>query len=299
MLRPIGSLGSKIFLSLLIITLLPLDLMAEEVGRFTEVEGQVELYKPKITKPVPVKPQTGVEGNDRIKTEAQSRAQLTFLDASTITVAPLSDITIESYMYDAKKGEQGALAQLTRGLVQLVVPLEKIAKRDFSVKTSTAIMGIRGTELYILIGPEFTDVYVKSGHVAVDSNKESADKQKRSSLPPKALRYVERLAKQAQVRAQRIGGRGIILGPMQASRIRAGQMPTPPVPLTPRHFATLAATLRNGLPSDAVLRASEGPAQLLEAIRDSVPPGPPGGFGTTLPGGGVRGTGGGVASPAQ
>jgi len=148
MLRHIGSLGTSVTLFLLIIFLSPLGLAAKEIGRYTQAEGQVELYKPEITKPILAQPQAAAELKDRIKTEALSRAQVQFLDASTLTVAPLSDITIESYMYDDAKGEQGGLAQLTRGLVRLVVPLEKLAKREFLVKTPTAIMGIRGTELY-------------------------------------------------------------------------------------------------------------------------------------------------------
>jgi hypothetical protein len=95
---------------------------------------------------------------DRIKTEALSRAQYQFLDASTLTVAPVSDIVIESYMYDPKKGKQGALSRLTQGLVRLVVPVETLSKKEFLVNTPSAILGIRGTELYILIGPDFTDV---------------------------------------------------------------------------------------------------------------------------------------------
>lgn len=301
MLRPFCNLWAKIFLFMFIIPLIPMQLMAKEVGRVTQVEGQVDIYQPPKTTPVPAKAQAGVQVNDRIKTEALSRCQLEFLDASTLTISPRSDIIIESYMFDAKKGEQGAIAKLTQGLVHLIVPVATLEKKEFLVKTSSAVMGIRGTELYILIGPEFTDVYVKSGMVAVDSNKDAAGDQKRSSMSPEALRYVERLAKQAQVRAlARTGAGGIILGPMQASRVRAGQMPSPPVPLTSRHFATLATALLTGLPSAAILSASQGPAELLQTISEFAPaPAGPAGIGPTLPSGGPRSTGEGVGSAAQ
>ncbi|MBU4232771.1 MAG: FecR family protein [Proteobacteria bacterium] len=220
--------------------------MAAEVGRFTQVEGQVELYKAKTTKPIPAQPQTAAEVNDRIKTEALSRAQLQFLDASTLTVAPLSDIVIESYMYDPKKGEQGALSRLTQGLIRLIVPVETLAKKEFLVKTPNAILGIRGTELFILIGPDFTDVYVKSGTVSASSNKPGkGDKVSMGSRGQKWHGDVARLAKQADVRAANLGRR--MIGAMQASRIRAVELPSPTVTLTADDFATLERLLYTGL----------------------------------------------------
>jgi len=114
----------------------------------------------------------------------------------------------------------------------------------------------------------------------------------------------ERLAKQAEVRAATIGQ--IMVGAMRASRIRAGQLPSPTIPLTPEHFAILDRLLSTGLPAN--LGGTNNPAELLERIRNMGPPysyeapGPPetpAGVGPTFPGGGGGGTGGGVASPAQ
>lgn len=305
-----------IALSLLLITLFPLGLMAAEVGKFTQVEGQVGLYKAKAPAPIPAQPQTAAETNDRIKTEALSRAQFQFLDASTLTVAPLSDIVIESYMYDPKKGEQGALSKLTQGLVRLVVPVETLKKKEFLVKTSDAIMGIRGTELYILIGPDFTDVYVKSGTVEASSNQPGkGDKVSMGSPDRNGGGEVARLARQAEVRAAKSGSR--MVGAMQASRIKKGQSPSPLVNLTEEDFATLESLLQTGLPAN--MGDSKNPSELMRWIRrlgppyGYTPPGPPPGPPPVFPGGGATGGifpgggatggtfpgGGGVASPSS
>jgi len=297
---------SIISLSLLLITLFPGGLMAAEVGRFTQVEGQVGLYKGKTPTPIPAQPKTAAETNDRIKTEALSRAQFEFLDASTLTVAPLSDIVIESYMYDPKKGEQGALSKLTQGLIRLVVPVETLGKKEFLVKTSDAIMGIRGTELYILIGPDFTDVYVKSGTVAASSNRPAkGNKVSLDSPGQKGLGEVARLARQADIRAANLNRR--MVGAMQACRIGRGELPSPLISLTAADFATLEGLLNTGLP--AKMGDSKNPSDLLRQIRELgpplgyTPPGPPsapGGVGPSFPGGGGGGGGGGgVASPSS
>jgi len=296
-----------IALSLLLITLFPLGLMAAEVGKFTQVEGQVGLYKGKTPTPIPAQPKTAAETNDRIKTEALSRAQFQFLDASTLTVAPLSDIVIESYMYDPKKGEQGALSKLTQGLVRLVVPVDTLGKKEFVVKTGDAVMGIRGTELYILIGPDFTDVYVKSGTVEASSNEPGkGDKVSIGSPSRNGGGEVARLARQAEVRAAKMGHR--MIGAMQASRIKKGQSPSPLINLTAGDFDTLEGLLKTGLP--AKMGDSKNPSDLLRQIRElgpplgytppGPPPGPPPGAGPSFPGGGGGGGGGGgVASPSS
>jgi len=149
------------------VCLFPLGASAQEVGQFTQVEGKVDLHKKGKPEVTSVQVKTGAEEKDAVKTEAMSRAQIQFLDASTMTVAPLSYVSIESYLFDPRKGECDCLAALTKGLVHLIVsPLAKLQKKEFLVKTPNAIMGIRGTELYILIGPDFTDVFVKEGVVS-------------------------------------------------------------------------------------------------------------------------------------
>jgi hypothetical protein len=301
------------FLSALFI-LMPMTIMAKDVGHFTQVEGNVELFNPQKTQPILAKPQTGVQLSDRIKTEALARAQLQFLDASTMTISPRSDIVIESYMFNSKTGEQSSLSKLTQGLVRLIVPVTKLEKKEFLVKTTTAIMGIRGTEVYILIGPEFTDVFVKTGSVAVSPNKDTAGGGKQSSLTPESLRYFERLTRQASIRAQ-IWGQllvsPMIVSPLQALRTTLRGL-SAVINIPPGSFQTLNAALANGLPPNNVMSNTSGPLGMVQAIQqslppaattgpggDAAPPGPPAsGMGTGGIGGGGGG-GGGVASPAS
>jgi hypothetical protein len=223
-----------------------------------------------------------------------------------MTISPRSDIVIESYMFNSKTGEQSSLSKLTQGLVRLIVPVSKLEKKEFLVKTSTAIMGIRGTEVYILIGPEFTDVYVQTGSVVVSPNKNTAGEGKRSSLTPEELRYVERLIRQAFIRAQPASP--TVLGPNQAVRTTSLGVGSPTT-IPPGGFTTLNAALRNGLPPANVMSSTSGPIGMLQAIQQSQPPAgttgpggdaPPGPPASSTGTGGVGGGGGGgVASPSS
>ncbi|MFZ5453727.1 MAG: FecR family protein [Thermodesulfobacteriota bacterium] len=288
---------------LLIVFLCPLNAWAKEVGQFTKVEGKVDLHKKGKPEAIAAQPQTKAEEKDAIKTEAMSRAQIQFLDASTMTVAPQSYVTIESYMYDAKKGELGCLSEIYKGICHIVVsPLAKKEKKEFLVKTPTAIMGIRGTELYILIGPDFTDVFVKEGTVSTQARPAEL---KKSEAGPGPNPYLATLMRQAEVRGAGWMER-VLVHALQATRIWAGRRPMNPIQLTPAQFQTLAALMFRGLPPG--LNFGANPGQLLENMSKMLvalgytppaPAAPPATTGPTFPGGGGGGGGGGVASPSQ
>jgi hypothetical protein len=313
------SVVSIITFSLLLITLSPWGLMAAEVGRFTRVEGQVGLYKGKTPTPIPAQPQTAAEANDRIKTEALSRAQLKFVDASTLTVAPLSDVTIESYMYDKKTGLAGALSQVTRGLAHFIVnPLAGQKEQEFIVNTSTAVMGVRGTEFYVLIGPDFTDVYVKTGRVSLHSK--STKSTKIGAPKEEETAHDKHLRRSADIRAAKTSAQGetIIVTAMTAGRATANAPAFISGHLSQSHFNTLQGAMNTGLPQNLKSSGSSSPASSIETLSEvknaplpmgytppgaaevlpaEAPPAAPVGVAPSFPGGGGGGEG--VASPSS
>lgn len=282
----------------LVFCLFPAAVLADEVGRFIQVEGKVDLLRHGKPAAILVKKNTRAEEKDAVKTEALSRAQIQFLDASTLMVAPLSQITIESYMYDSHKRERGALCRLSRGLVHLIVnPMVKLEKKEFLIKTKTATMGIRGTDFYILLGPDFTDVFVKSGKVVAISHPQALPKpDTHLQAPPQISNLIRRTAIQAAIDNR------VVINSMEASRLVAGQPPSPVVRLHARHFHALEGLMHIGLPPK--FGDSSNPGQLLEKISQSdlslpppPPPPPPSEFGPSFPGTGIGGGGGGIASP--
>jgi hypothetical protein len=147
---------TAIFISVLILGL-PQGAAAEAVGHFTQVEGRVDLLKGGKLPATAVKVGDGVEQGDVLRTKSLSKAQVTFKDNSTLTISPESRIAIEEYMFDAAKGQRNALLQVFQGMVLAVVSkIYQTEKPDFVVKTHTAIMGIRGTEVGIRLAANDT-----------------------------------------------------------------------------------------------------------------------------------------------
>lgn len=141
---------------------------AAVVGNFTEVEGRVDLLRGGKLPAVAAKVQDGVEAGDVVRTKSASRAQLKFVDDTTMNIAPSSRVAIEEYMYDAAKGQRRAVMQVFMGLVETTVTKIFPGKEpDFHLKTHTAIMGVRGTKWYARLLPKATEVYTENSLLSV------------------------------------------------------------------------------------------------------------------------------------
>lgn len=141
---------------------------AAEVGRFIQVEGNVDLLKAGKLPTIPVKADDMVQPGDVIRTKSGSRAQIKFIDDSLLTIAPGSRVAIEEFLYNEAKAQRRAVLQVYRGLVETVV--NKILQReepDFIMKTHTALLGVRGTHWYTLLRPTVTEVYTANTKLGV------------------------------------------------------------------------------------------------------------------------------------
>jgi len=140
--RKLIILATAIFLMVFASSMAPMA-GAEEVGSFTQVVKSVDHLKGGKSPAQPAKVDGKVAIKDGVETHADSRAQMKFVDNTTMIVAPKSKVTIEDYMVDRKTGKTKAAMQVFQGLVRTVVP-EEAATPDFQIKTTTSIMGIRG-----------------------------------------------------------------------------------------------------------------------------------------------------------
>jgi hypothetical protein len=159
----------QIVIMLTVIALaIPLAAQAAVVGRFTLVRGQVDLLKQGNLPAIPAKLQDGVSPGDIIRTKSRSKAQLTMVDDSIITLAPMSRLAVADYQYNPAREERRAVLRVFQGLVHTVV--KQIIEReepDFIIETHTAIIGVRGTDWFTLLGPSITIVALKFGALNV------------------------------------------------------------------------------------------------------------------------------------
>lgn len=141
---------------------------ANVVGRLSQVEGRVDILKGGQLPATPAKVDDTVQTGDVVRTKTLSKAQITFIDNSTMAIAPESRVGIEAYLFDAAKEKRHAVVQLFQGLAHVVIKqIYKSAEPDFIVKTHTAIMGVRGTEFGIRLQPNDSTILNFKGALQV------------------------------------------------------------------------------------------------------------------------------------
>jgi FecR protein len=88
-----------------------------------------------------------VESGDTLVTERATYAMVKFIDNSEITLKPSTTFKVEQFAFDADKpdGDQAAFSLVKGGLRSITGMLGKRNKEKFSMKTSGATIGIRGT----------------------------------------------------------------------------------------------------------------------------------------------------------
>ena len=196
---------------------------ADVVGRLTQVEGRVDLMRGGQLPATPVKVDDGVQPGDVLRTKSLSKAQITFIDNSVLTISPESRVGIEAYMFDSAQNKRNAVLQLFQGLAHAVVnKVYKSAEPDFVIKTHTAIMGIRGTEFGIRIHPNSSTILNFEGVLQVGN----------------ILSEVSQLSRRAFKLAYSFGpcGEGsrhsVCLKNMQGTMVGSGLVPTQPFAIT-------------------------------------------------------------------
>src|SRR5262249_22675788 len=90
--------------------------------------------------------------NERITTGPGGQTQVLFVDQSTMTIGPQSDMVIDEFVYDPTAGTGKLAANLTRGVFRFVGG--KLSKQEnaVTIRTPSATIGIRGGVVLINSG---------------------------------------------------------------------------------------------------------------------------------------------------
>jgi hypothetical protein len=222
---------------------------AESVGRLTRVEGRVDLLKGGNLPATPVKVDDTVAPSDVIRTKALSRAQIAFIDNSILTISPESRIAIGEFKFEPAQGKRHAVLEIFQGLALIVVnKIVKTEEPDFIIKTQTALLGVRGTEIGIRTHPNSSTILNFKGLTQV------------GNIFPEVSRLSLRAFKVAFSFGPWHDGsnRWVLLHDMQGTMVASNLPPTKPFGLTPqdqmlflRQLVTYAPGQSKGQPAPA------------------------------------------------
>ena len=113
----------------------------QEVGKVVAVRGKASIERGKAK--LDAKVRDGIQASDIIKTAANSRAKLLFIDDSVLTLSDNSTLAVTEFI-KGKAGERGtSVFNLLDGKMRSVV-----GRTKFEVKTPSAVAAARGTVIF-------------------------------------------------------------------------------------------------------------------------------------------------------
>lgn len=117
---------------------------AQDVGKITAMRGKATIERGGTLINAAVN--TGIQASDVIKTSADCRAKLVFVDDSVLTLGENSKLLVKEFLYSKEKGGK-SIFNLLDGKMHSVV-----GKSKFEVQTPTAVASARGTVIYFEVG---------------------------------------------------------------------------------------------------------------------------------------------------
>lgn len=158
-----------VLLFLASLALFPCLALADEAGVFTKVQGRVDVLRSGANAAVPAKALDIVSTGDIVRTKSDGRAVIVFKDDTTLNIAPESRISIDEYMF-ADGTRKNAALSLFRGKIRAIVskgglgvtPVA-VGSSDFSVRTPTGVMGVKGTDFFMFFTSGITGVIFREG----------------------------------------------------------------------------------------------------------------------------------------
>lgn len=145
---------------------------AVEIGKFSKVEGKVDVLKDGELPAIPANAGDKVFLKNVIRTKSNSKAEILFSDGNILKIDQRSRVDISEYVSEDAKGKR--VIKLPRGKVEATV-MPKLAEQiqaspkahSFEIHTPNAVAGVRGTKYRVLHIGNITWVFVFEGTVNV------------------------------------------------------------------------------------------------------------------------------------
>jgi FecR-like protein len=142
--------------------------LAQQVGTATAVNPTTESTPPGSTSTVNLTVGANIVHKERIHTTPSGTVQLLFVDKSTLSIAPNTNILIDEYVYDPRSNSGHMLTNLTEGALRFVGGALS-HQGEASITTQDAAIGIRGGTVTVVRGPNGTKVIDHFGIMTINN----------------------------------------------------------------------------------------------------------------------------------
>lgn len=158
--------GMKRFIVLFILAFLPVQAVAQPVGYVVSVKGKAEIMRDHNS----IQPDIGAEvfWNDTVITGHDGKVRILFIDNSMVNIGTDSDIAISKYTLTPT--ERNVLLSMVKGKIRFLVSKLSAVLNTYTITTTTAIIGVRGTDFVVDASQkDTTEVYIMKGKVELSN----------------------------------------------------------------------------------------------------------------------------------
>jgi hypothetical protein len=99
--------------------------------------------------------------DQRVRTGPASTAQLLFLDQTSLSVGPSSDVKLDKFIYDPSRSQGSVVLSATRGAFRFVSGTQQPS--SYQIRTPVATIGVRGTVVDTIVTDTSTSVILGEG----------------------------------------------------------------------------------------------------------------------------------------
>ena len=143
--------------ALIVLSLAPAVFAADVIGVNAAVKGSTTIETNGEIRKALVKDEIRLQ--DAVNTSKSSSLQILLKDQTTFTVGPNCDLVIDKFVYDPAKNDNTLQATVTKGMFRFMSgSISKSNPNDVSINTPVASMGIRGTIVEGIVGPQAIDL---------------------------------------------------------------------------------------------------------------------------------------------
>ena len=159
--------GFRLFaVILLFIVFVPVQSPAQlrlKIGGVTAVEKDVEGRLGKSTEKLFVGSDLFL--NQIVRTGEASRADLRFMDDTTLNLSPRTEITLDRFVYQPGRKTSAVVIQMPRGLARVITG--SLEPKSYTLRTPIAIIGVRGTTFDVLVRSDRMSALLLNGALQI------------------------------------------------------------------------------------------------------------------------------------
>jgi hypothetical protein len=161
-------IAGRVLIAVLAVPLLALGAQAAtpKIGVASAVKNDVKRVAGTNLQPLSV-------GNDlftdeRIRTGAESTAQILFLDKTSLTIGPRAELTLDRFVYNPSKGTGQVVLNAVQGAFRFVTGSQD--PRNYTIKTPVGTLGVRGTIVDLIVADGQVTVILVEGALTMTVN---------------------------------------------------------------------------------------------------------------------------------